>query len=230
MASSNGDIVSEQVQAVVLAGGLSSRMGQPKHLLRLPGGDTLLQHVIDQIVLGCPKIDQIYVSLRWTDNQREWLSDMTARNNTISIIVVYDDQDDDDDLGTDELRSQGPAAGMLAAHRCHPAATFLVIACDFPLLDSVDIHFLLSSYQAPITCYQNDQGFCEPLFGLWSSAALFQLSQNMSAGLRGPSRVVEQLSGNQISAPLGREASLWNTNTPIEWQEALRLIEQAAKR
>jgi molybdenum cofactor cytidylyltransferase len=51
--------VQRPVGAVVLAGGLSSRMGQSKPLLPWTGGKTIIEHIIDQLTLA--RIDHITV-------------------------------------------------------------------------------------------------------------------------------------------------------------------------
>ncbi|MFN8452687.1 MAG: selenium cofactor biosynthesis protein YqeC, partial [Anaerolineae bacterium] len=51
--------VQRPVGAIVLAGGLSSRMGQSKPLLPWAGGKTIIEHIIDQLILA--RIDYITV-------------------------------------------------------------------------------------------------------------------------------------------------------------------------
>jgi len=104
---------------------------------------------------------------------------------------------DDESVG-----SIGPAAGLLAAHRAYPVESWLVIACDFPLLERPTLEALLQQHHAAftrneaVTCYQHeDDGAPEPLLAVWSAAALERLETNVAAGRTGPCYTVRQLLG-----------------------------------
>jgi len=104
---------------------------------------------------------------------------------------------DDESLG-----SIGPAAGLLAAHRAYPAESWLVIACDFPLLERPTLEALLQQHHTAstrneaVTCYQHEvDGAPEPLLAVWSAAALERLEANVAAGRTGPCYTVRQLLG-----------------------------------
>ncbi|KAH7014392.1 uncharacterized protein B0I36DRAFT_338660 [Microdochium trichocladiopsis] len=49
--------------ALVLAGGPATRMGYPKHLLKLPNGQPLYLYVADLVYQACPHLDCVYISL-----------------------------------------------------------------------------------------------------------------------------------------------------------------------
>ncbi|KXJ87986.1 hypothetical protein Micbo1qcDRAFT_207739 [Microdochium bolleyi] len=49
--------------ALILAGGPSSRMGYPKHLLKLPNGRALYLALADTVHRACPHLPRIYISL-----------------------------------------------------------------------------------------------------------------------------------------------------------------------
>ncbi|KAJ1323583.1 molybdenum cofactor guanylyltransferase [Microdochium nivale] len=49
--------------ALILAGGPSSRMGYPKHLLKLPHGHPLYLSIADTVHRACPHLDRVYISL-----------------------------------------------------------------------------------------------------------------------------------------------------------------------
>jgi molybdopterin-guanine dinucleotide biosynthesis protein A len=112
----------------------------------------------------------------------------------------------------------GPAAGLLAAHCSDPIATWLVIACDYPLLQAAAVHQLVESYEAPATCFKNADGFSEPLLGIWSPQALGTLDENVSGGRSGPAYTLRRLNSKLI-VPM-QEQWLTNVNTEAEWEAA----------
>lgn len=76
----------------------------------------------------------------------------------------------------------GPAAGLLAAHAAHPAATLLVLGCDYPLLPPAALQQLILEYEPPLTCFVNVDGFTEPLIAVWSLEALDALAEEAREG------------------------------------------------
>ncbi|KAK8194396.1 hypothetical protein M8818_007586 [Zalaria obscura] len=115
----------------------------------------------------------------------------------------------------------GPAAGLLAAYDADPEAHWLVLACDYPHITASDLGALLEAYEAPVTCFVNEEGFHEPLVALWSPEALRKLRQNVSNGINGPARTIKMLNGKRMRPE--REMALFNANTPQEWETALQM-------
>lgn len=215
---------------LLLAGGKSTRMGEPKHLLRLQNGVLLYEHILCQIcqALSLPPLAKIYISLH-TD-QAEPVAMESRSLEPYSIEAVYDE------VGLEALPSssapattpassrQGPAGGICAAHRLAPNATFLVVACDFPMLIPETVTHLLNHYAKPVTSFRNREGFCEPLLGIWSPNALDHLSHNVRSGMHSPSQTIKQLKGRMLDPPPGCDHWLLNANTKSEWQHALDLL------
>jgi len=131
------------------------------------------------------------------------------------VFEILFDQDAVEDI-------EGPAAALLAAHSRDSQATWLVLACDFPLVTVNDLTDLIDAYEHPGTSFINESGFREPLLAIWSPEALTKLLQNVQQGLTGPSQTLRQLRCKTISAKA--ELTLLNANTPQEWQRAQRII------
>ena len=127
-------------------------------------------------------------------------------------------------LDDPEHGSIGPAAGLLAAHATDPEAHWLVLACDYPVAQFASMRQLLQEFEGPVTCFENEDGFCEPLFALWSPEALEKLAENVEKGKTGPSWTVREMGGKLIKPRDSRW--LINTNTPEEWNAALTLLQQ----
>lgn len=202
------------LKPLMLAGGRSTRMKSPKHLLKLPDGTPLYQHQRDILRQACPDAPVVYMSLAQDSPVDEYFL-----NSALSgIHIVYDEE------ANDTTQSAGPAQGLLAAHRSDPTATWLVMAVDYPLMSVEAIRQLCRSYIYPVTCFQNDDGFCEPLVGIWSPDALHKLQANVRNGRGSPSAVVRDLGGLQIRCPEYGRRWLMNVNTEGEWEEALRQL------
>ena len=176
---------------LLLVGGQSSRMGQAKHLLRLPNSCLLFDHMVDILKSAGP----VAISAR--------------RDQGISHPrVIIDSQ------------SIGPASGLLAAHRYDATAHWLVVAIDYPLIQPAALQQLLDEFQEPVTCFQNGDGYCEPLLGIWSPGALAELAKNVAIGIDGPIATFRQCKGTALSP----KDSKWtvNCNTPAEWEAAMQ--------
>lgn len=139
------------VNGLILAGGASSRMGRPKALLSYQGAlqldrvAQLLQPICNQLFLSCQPIQvDLYRAAGW---EGAFVLDQ-ARWGTI-----------------------GPLNGLLSAFDLHPGP-WLVVGCDYPLLETADIQLLLNSRAAGqlAVAYETSNGV-EPLISLYEAAA-----------------------------------------------------------
>ena len=195
------------LNCILLCGGQSSRMGCPKYAMLLDGKSAATR-LVDRIREAHPSAETIYISL----HDRSQSVDSLDGN---GFYYLYDEQD-----RTLPDSYAGPAAGLLAAYHLDRTAHWLVVACDYPLISAADLRQLIENYESPITCFENAQGWPEPLLAVWSPAALQNLEENVCRGKTGPIKVVEAVSTKRLKPQ--DERSLMNTNTPAEWEAALR--------
>lgn len=212
----------DSLKVLILAGGHSSRMGSPKHLLPVPPTNRpLYQHLISIISLAFPETRTVHMSLAGTSKTDDAIEQGQlhlpgdAGNSHVELVKIPDKT-------TQEI---GPAAGLLAAHQYDPDAIWLVVACDFPLLDPAALRQLKEAYEGPVACLVNKDGFSEPLLAIWSPQALQVLFENVSAGRSGPNYTVKRLSGMLISPD--QDEWILNTNTPEEWEDVKGRIKSA---
>ncbi|QBZ60955.1 hypothetical protein PoMZ_07900 [Pyricularia oryzae] len=204
------------MRPLLLAGGKSTRMGSPKHLLSLPDGQLLYLHLAKTLHTACPDSGTVFISLAHDSILDHSLRTATEQGRSIlspgdlqpsDRLVTLNEHDAPHlkvlmDKGKDTRQeSTGPAAGLLAAHRAYPDVTWLILACDFPFCTTELLHQLQSEYQPPVTCFRNDKGFIEPLLAIWSPEALRRLEHNTANGKSSPSAVVRQLSGLVLALP-----------------------------
>ncbi|RYP05130.1 hypothetical protein DL764_004015 [Monosporascus ibericus] len=211
---------------LILAGGKSTRMGSPKHLLKLPNGKPLYQHQADVLraVLTGPKV---HISLAQESPLDETLQ--SARRHSEKAKAPNGPEDGGlevifDSNANSSAESKGPAEGILSAYNACPDATWLVVACDYPYIASAMLQYLIGSYNPPVTCFLNSEGFCEPLLGIWSPAALERLAENVARGKSGPAATVREVKGTMLTVPEGCEAWLVDVNRQADWEAALEKL------
>lgn len=149
------------LHGLVLAGGQSRRFGSDKAAVSV-GGQALLQRTV---ALVTPLVRDCRVSIR--AGQRD-----DAVRAQFPLLV-------------DRLADGGPAAGLLAAHAESPAAAWLVVACDLPLLDAATLSALVSARQPEreATAYVSADG-CrpEPLCAIYEPLLLARLATLAAQG------------------------------------------------
>lgn len=143
---------------LLLTGGKSTRMGQPKALLHYHGKPQY-RHAAELLEMLC---ERVFISCR--ASQKEMFSD-------------YETICDSDIYG-----NFGPISGVLSAMTAQfsadsPSAWF-VLGCDYPLLEKTDLEQLLAarSAQQVATVFANPgDGRPEPLIGIYETSAAYLL-------------------------------------------------------
>lgn len=217
---------------LILAGGKSSRMGSPKHMLPLPSGLPLYTRIAAVLSEAYPGAT-VHISLARestfdhevkVNKSSGWdVMIRTEKELEIPIKLIYDNEDG----GKSDI---GPAAGLLAAHRRDPQATWIVAACDYPLISVQTIAQLRKAHtdKSGVTCFENANGILEPLLAIWSPEALEKLRQNVDECRLGPSSTVKDIGGNVIQSEGSEDAKDWlrNANTPEEWEKCKEVLKK----
>ena len=183
------------VCAAVLIGGESSRMGQPKSMLRSKGG-FVLERIVAQA--RCVVQEALLVG---AGEVPESLSNMPRLPDVPGLA--------------------GPVAGLLSAFRWQPEARWLVLACDLPLLSSQAVEWLVEQSTPGIDAvlpHLDDPELSEPLFALYEPGAGVFLERAVGSGVLS---IRKALAGSRIVSPRipAHLRSAWvNANTPTQWQ------------
>jgi hypothetical protein len=169
-------------------------MGSRKELFPFPDGLLAFEHALITIHDAMPTADTICISLH-DESQLEGIQfrldipthqpvhtpvapeaspDVYHHSSSFPALEPIFDPERHGDIG--------PAAGLLAAHAAHPAATLLVLGCDYPLLPPAALQQLILEYEPPLTCFVNADGFTEPLIAVWSLEALDALAEEAREG------------------------------------------------
>lgn len=190
---------------LVLAGGSSRRMGRDKALLRLPGGESLLER-------------QIW-ALREAGAARVLISTRPGRDyGALADDLVFDTEAD-----------AGPLAGIAAGLRAAGAGLVLVLAVDMPRVDPGHLRELLRRAESepargvvPVC-----DGILEPLLALYPAALASAAEAALAAGNRSPRDWVKAEAARRNLLPWEAPSS-WHTavrswNTPADLDSALEV-------
>lgn len=192
------------VQALILAGGQSTRMGQDKSALDYHG---VPQWQYLKQVLAQAGVEQVYLSCR---------AGQAAAFAPEPVIA-------------DTFLDLGPMGAILSAFREQPDVAWLVLACDLPLLDAGTVGHLLTQRQpsAVATAFRqpdSEQGFPEPLIAVWEPRSYPVLLQFLAQGVSCPRKVLINSRTHLLDAL--QPDALRNVNTPEERAEILRRLHQ----
>src|SRR5690606_24977578 len=151
---------SNKLYGLVLTGGKSTRMGVDKGLIQ--------DHSLQQR-------DYIYQLLKPLCHT----TFMSIRKEQVCEF------DGNYDLIIDQDEYRGPYNGILSAYQYAPQASWLVLACDLPLIDKKALEFLIAERDPNkmATAYASrHSGLPEPLCAIWEPSGLEQSKEYLKAG------------------------------------------------
>lgn len=178
---------------LVLAGGLSERMGADKGLLNYRGKPHR-EWLADQLA---PLCEQVFISCR-----PEQVAELPQGYRGLP----------------DRAPNLGPAGGLLSAAAAQPGAAWMAVACDLPLLDADTLAVLIEARDtsadatAFFSPYINGP---DPLAAIWEPTALALLADSQH---KGPFKTLRSARVRLIH--LDDASVLANVNTPGARAEA----------
>jgi molybdopterin-guanine dinucleotide biosynthesis protein A len=196
---------SQEIAAVVLAGGRSSRMGGGDKPLKPLAGRPLLAHVIDRLR---PQVGPIAINAHGDP----------ARFAAFGLTVVADTIPD----------FAGPLAGLLGgmgwAAKLPAVTTLATVAGDTPFFPA-DLIERLSTAPVDHICLAASAGRTHPVFGLWPIALRPDLVRFVDDGGRKVMDFVARHRSTVVDFPLqGALDPFFNINTPEDLAAAERLV------
>ncbi len=190
-----------KLYGLVLSGGKSTRMGTDKGLIKYHGVPQRehLYHLLSEVC------EQTFISLR-----REQEATTPFGFATIA----------------DENEFKGPYNGLLSAHKKHPKAAWLVLACDLPLIDLDALKELISqrdnTKQATAFALKENP-LPEPLCAIWEPHAFVDSLSYLEAGNGTCPRKFLINTDTKLVFPKN-ENVLLNANSGAEYKEALEKL------
>lgn len=190
-----------KLNGLVLAGGKSQRMGNPKDKINWHGKE---QRYFAADLLA-PFCDEVFISCR-----QDQLENFDPNYNALP----------------DTFLNMGPFGGILSALRSQRDKAWLVVACDLPLLDEKSLEFLIENrnIEKAATTYESPfDGLPEPLITIWEPKSYPLLLNFLGSGITCPRKVL--INSDTLILKPGNPDSLMNVNTPddmVKAQEILR--------
>lgn len=185
------DVSLPPLKGIVLAGGLSTRMGTDKGLIEYHG-----------------------------QTQRSWTAQRLAPFCGEVFVSIRADQSPSTDFQHYLIDTQaqiGPLAGLLAAIQHDAQAAWLIAACDLPQLSTKSIQQLVS-VRNPMGCFtafQTADGQIQPLLSIWEPSSFGMIRANVAEGRFSLRRIMESAEGRLVT-PLYPD-ELLNANFPDQF-------------
>lgn len=181
----------------ILAGGLSTRMGEPKHGLRLSDGRTMIEHVADRLLEVCGQI-------------------VVVSDDTILPDVPHIH---------DNFEKLGPIGGFEALLASGLADEFLVVPCDIPLVTPDILRALLLPTSRPASALRlAGESGPRPLPVRIRAALLPIIWARIEAGELSLQGLLEAIEVEIVDALADWKAALANINTPEEFASLARSL------
>ncbi len=203
----------EQIAGVILAGGLSRRMGGGDKALRELGGKPLIRRVVARLE---PQASPLAINANGE----------VSRFAAFGLPVIPDATGD----------FAGPLAGVLAGLRwaagAAPGARFIATAaCDTPFFPENLVQMLIAARGGvyPSIVLATSDGQVHPVFGLWPVALADDLAAALEEGTRKVLHWVERHPHFTADFPFASAGGrfvdpFFNANTPEELAEAETLL------
>ena len=188
--------------AVILAGGMSRRMGRDKAALPF-GEETMLSHLVHTYQ---PFFDLTAVSLN-----------TPGRFDTAGAMEVVD-----------RRPGEGPMAGLEAAFLDTAADVIFLTGTDLPFGDPALARHLVDNLGEHDICLIRSEKGPEPLFAVYSSRCLSAIQASLEEGRRSMYGVIQKMDTLELAAEDLKQFDvariLSNVNDPEEYAKALERL------
>ncbi|WP_118952624.1 NTP transferase domain-containing protein [Taibaiella helva] len=124
----------------------------------------------------------------------------------------------------------GPAAALLTASAAFPGRDFLLLGCDYPLLDEQELHrFIKTLQQQTIAAafYNEAAGLYEPLLAYYSAAAAHLLHAQYLEGQSSLQRLLHKVGADRYFP--GHSDTIFSADNPDAARQARVLLAQRKK-
>lgn len=185
---------------LVLAGGESSRMQMDKGEI-IYHKKAQREHLADILSAYCEKV---FISVKATEG----------------LTSAYP-------FLKDNYLLASPLNALLTAFEVHPHVSWLVIACDMPLVTGQTIERLIAhqNTETMATAYKSPvDDLPEPLITIWHKGSYAALKAAYENHQKSPRRVLMQLSVTLVE-PL-QAAELWNANDPDDKARIMQVLKK----
>lgn len=194
----------ELLYGLVLAGGKSTRMGRDKGLIKWHG-KSQRYYLADLMGQFC---EDVFISIR--PDQKDKI-----KNPYKTIPDMYDDL--------------GQYGGILSALTTYPEKSFLVVACDLPLIDARAMEYLIKNRDSQKIATSYESGIDhlpEPLCAIWEAKSKRILLKLLDEGITCPRKaLIKSERKVKLVKPLYSKLTM-NANTPEEAEKVKKIMKE----
>jgi len=158
----------KNINGLVLAGGKSTRMGRDKGAIHYHG-KAHREYLADILQPFC---EEVFISCRPEQNIQS-----------------------DYPLLFDNYTNQGPIAALLTAFELNSKTTWLVVACDMPMITSETIQFLIlnRNKNAIASVFQHSETQqIEPLIAIWEAKSYPIIQSYFERKIKSPMKILKE--------------------------------------
>ncbi len=191
-----------ELTGLVLCGGKSTRMHADKAFINYHGKEQVY-YLADKMKLLC---SPVFIACNNTQKEK-----INQPYQTISDSATFE--------------NKGPIAAILTAQEYYPARSFLVLACDYPLLTLADMLKLKNAFlsaQKSVSFYNDETHFREPLLAIYHANDLQKLSSFYQKGNTSLQHFLNEVDAVKVK-PADLK-SIKSIDTPLELDEIKYLI------
>lgn len=148
----------EELTALVVCGGLSTRMGRDKSLIRWH--NMAQRYFLYQLL--APLCKSVFISC----------NDAQSHEIEPGYAYIVDDE---------KFSNTGPMAALLTAFTRYPKAAFILIGCDYPFISEADVIQLISNRNendSAVSFFNETTEFYEPLLAVYENKIAGSLFDN----------------------------------------------------
>lgn len=193
-----------KLAAILLAGGISTRMGKEKATLKI-GGQTILERTLNIL---SSLVFQTVVMMSKDQEIPAFLTNFAEK------VVV----------GRDSRPQKGPLQGIVdALPLLPPESEFIyLVACDLPYLNAEWLGSMQQKMSSEVdVVHAVDEGITNPLLALYRKEVLENASYVLHSGHPRPLNLWEGKRLTGITAPSHQHLVCKDANTPEDFAEAL---------
>ncbi len=168
------------LNGLVLCGGESKRMHQPKALLQYHDKPQY-KYASQQLQPFC---SQVFLSLH---PQRSLKLEPDH-------LIIFDKKTYED---------SGPISGLLSAYESYPNNSWLLLGCDYPYLTLSELLLLFNNRSKDIdaVCFENTEGYSEPLIAIYEAPAMTALKIYYNSGGRSLRKFTTLIKTKKLRTP-----------------------------
>ncbi len=190
--------------AIVLAGGRSSRFGTDKAFVKV-GDSTIIESLL---FLLCPIFDNLII-----------VTNHPAKHQAFPAKVVED-----------KIKGLGPLGGIYSGLLASDSEQNFVVACDMPLLNPRLIHYIMSQARAEVVVPRIKDKL-EPLHAVYSKSCIPAIEKQIASGDYKIQNFFAQIDVQYVEEPEIRQFDPNLTSfLNINLQKDLKKIEACLKR